>query len=49
MRWGRRTAWKAGDRSAWLTIRTLQELDVAYEQGDYEQACKLIAKIAKLP
>jgi hypothetical protein len=33
---------------AWLPLRNLEEIDVAYGQGDYDRACELIAEIATI-
>lgn len=35
--------------TAWRVIRTLQDLDVAYGEGDFDQACAHLATLADIP
>jgi hypothetical protein len=34
--------------SAWRMVRLLEQLDVAYGQGDFDQSCQLLDKIATM-
>lgn len=38
----------ANSMTAWRLARLLDELDIAYGQGDYDRACGIIGEIAKL-